>query len=166
VTFAGAASERPTSVSDPTPANSRYKNRVSELWFSGKELFRGGQLRGITGDTIREMTARTYITHKTTKNDEGLLFEVEPKKDMKNRVGFSPDLADSLFILVELARERFGFGPAVATVASSERGREWKQHIRQLGGKSASASLHRPMSETPRLQRSMSGGAMRRRLVR
>ena len=152
VSFAGAASERVTSISDPTPACNRYKNRVSELWWAGKELLRQEQLRGLDTDTIREMTARSYTTHKTTKNEEGLLFEVEPKKSMKTRIGFSPDLADAAFVLVEVARERLDFSPSGQASVHSEATKSWQSQIRQLGGRSNSrgGSLFRGSSATSR----------------
>jgi hypothetical protein len=40
-----------------------------------------------------------------------VLISVEPKAKMKGRIGFSPDLADSALILLDLCRVRFGFTP-------------------------------------------------------
>ena len=140
VSFAGAASERPTSISDRTPGCDRYKNRVSELWFAGKELLRQNQLKGIDPDTIKEMTSRSYTTHKTTKNAEGILFEVEQKKDMKGRIGFSPDVADAAFILIEVARERCNFDPATeVSEATTANNNSWRQQIEKMGGRANSA---------------------------
>jgi hypothetical protein len=151
VSFAGAASERPASVSDPTKACNRYKNRVSELWWSGKELLRQNQLKGLDPETIKEMTARSYTTHKTTKNEEGLLFEVESKKDMKTRIGFSPDLGDAAFVLIEVARERMGFSPAAQIIATSDSNKSWQQQVRRISGRNNStSSLNRGHAGTNR----------------
>jgi hypothetical protein len=51
---------------------------------------------------------------------------VETKDEMKKHFGKSPDLADAAFILVDLCRERFGFGANAKTqtpaLASGDRG--------------------------------------------
>lgn len=106
IDFSGAASELPASVSDDTPANERYANRVTEIWFGAKELMRTGQIKGITQSLAKELCARTYITTKGST----MRLKVEPKPDMKMRIGKSPDEADAALMLVALARERFGFG--------------------------------------------------------
>jgi hypothetical protein len=109
--FGGAASTRPTSLGDPTPANERYVNRVSEIWFSGKELIRGRQLGGVTPELVKELCARKYTTRKS-----GVLrMLVEPKEVMKAHYGMSPDLADAAMMLVDLCKQRFGFGADAAS---------------------------------------------------
>lgn len=106
VNFSGRASDTPVSSSDRTPAYERYSDRVSEIWFSGKELLRTRQLSGLDASTVREMVSRRY---DTTKGSGKLLLRAESKVDMKDRVGFSPDYADAAFILVDLCRSRLGF---------------------------------------------------------
>jgi hypothetical protein len=106
VDFSGRASDMAVSSTDKSPSYERYNNRVTELWFSGKELLRAEQIRGLDDSTIREMVSRKYTT---AKGGGRLLLQVEPKVDMKDRVGFSPDLADAAFIMVDLCRSRFGF---------------------------------------------------------
>jgi hypothetical protein len=107
VYFGGAASDRPVSVAEEDVAcSSRYTNRVTELWWGGKELLRGHQLRGLDSDTIRQMTERVYNTLKRGGN---MMIEVESKVLMKARGAPSPDMADAMFVLIDLARERMGF---------------------------------------------------------
>ena len=119
ISFGGGASERPASISDSTPAKERYTNRVSEIWFSAKQLFRGRQLGGITPDLAKELCARKF----TEKNSK---LCVEPKDQMKSHFGKSPDLADAALMLVLLCQTRFGFGasgsahrPAIMGVTNS-----------------------------------------------
>lgn len=102
VRFGGAASALPVSSSDRRKCHERYGNRVTELWFGGQELVRTGQIKGLTPDITREMSARNYET-KAGK------LVVEPKDEMKLRGAGSPDLADSVFILINLCHERHGF---------------------------------------------------------
>lgn len=67
----------------------RYYNKRSEMWFRMSEwLQRGGALPR-NGEFVRELTTVTY----TFQNERFLL---EDKKQLKSRLGFSPDLADAL----------------------------------------------------------------------
>lgn len=77
VHFAGAAS-------DP-----RYANKRAEIWFKMAEWVKGGgALPNIPG-LAAELTTPTYAF----KGDKLL---IEPKEDIKARLGRSPDLADAL----------------------------------------------------------------------
>lgn len=104
VSFAGEASERQTSKTDKRSGKDRFANRVSELWYIMKDFLRGGQLRGLTPDIITELCARLY-------KNVGERVKVESKDDMKKRIQKSPDEADALAGLVEVARVRLGFSP-------------------------------------------------------
>lgn len=129
INFAGRASDVPVSAFDQTPSRDRYANRVSEIWFSGRELMHMGQLKGVTPEMAREMCARLYKTEKgvTTR------VRVEPKPDMKERTkGVSPDLADAAFILLDLCRSKFRMA-SVAQAADRPTGRKnsWMQIARR-----------------------------------
>lgn len=108
VNFGGAPSERPVSFTDMTPADKRYYDRVTEIWYSGKEYLRAGQLKNIPGMMATQMCQRKYGTTGADK-----LIYAESKKFMKLRMQCSPDFADSGFILLDLARQRLGFAPKV-----------------------------------------------------
>lgn len=114
VNFHGGASDRPVSQTDDTKSYDRYENRVSELWFGAKELLRMSQIRNMKKATIKEACARTY---KTKKKGEHIILKVEEKKEMKSRLGKSPDIADAWFILLEVARQTLGFGAGEDEVA-------------------------------------------------
>lgn len=107
VTFGGKASEKPMSKLNTEESQTRYANKVTEIWFAGVEFLRAGQVRGMSADLIREATARKYETIKGV----GMKLQVEPKKDMKARVGFSPDIADAAFIGVLLCRDKLKIQP-------------------------------------------------------
>lgn len=81
----------------------RYLNKRAEMWFSMAEwIKRGGALPNIP-ELSRELTAPTY----TFQNGK---FQIEPKDQIKDRLGFSPDLADALaltFALPEMPRQQF-----------------------------------------------------------
>lgn len=101
VSFAGAASDKQVSSTDRRIGTERFANRVSELWAVGKDLMKGGQIRGLDADTCNQMRARLFKGGVKEK------LEVEPKKKMKQRTnGRSPDRADAFFGCIEIARRR------------------------------------------------------------
>lgn len=111
VRFGGKASDLSVSLTDPVLGYDRYYNRVTEIWYSAKELLRQGQIKGISPAQAQEMAIRKYGTIGATKR-----IYAESKVDMKLRTGGkSPDIADAGFILVALARERHGFSAAPTT---------------------------------------------------
>ena len=81
-----------------------YVNRVSELWFVGKELMRTRQVFGIKHDLAQEITSRNYDLVKSGT----LRVKIESKQEFKSRFGKSPDLADAAFLALDLARQRLG----------------------------------------------------------
>lgn len=117
VKFGGGASEMPVQSGEKIlPANEVYENRVTEIWYQGKDYLRAGQLTGVDRDLAEEMTARHY---EIKKGKETRIL-AEPKKEMKLRLSKSPDEADSYFILVNLAIVRFGFAVNGARMSESQ----------------------------------------------
>lgn len=108
VEFWGAASDLPANATDGKTGKQCFDRRVSELWGVGKEFLRGCQLRGLKSSTTREMKARKYTT---VKGEDGAKMKAETKQEMKERLNFSPDDADSAFVMLELCRVRLGFRP-------------------------------------------------------
>lgn len=132
IKFGGKASDLPVSLTDPALGHERYHDRVTELYYSGKELLRQGQLKGISPAMAREMTARKYGTTGAEKK-----IYVESKADMKLRTKKSPDIADAGFILLALCRERHGFG---ARFTKSQQGVTvgmWRNVRARLGARQA-----------------------------
>lgn len=79
-----------------------YTKYISEGWFSVREAIQSEQVRNLDLETIKEGQSRKF-----TRNNQAKI-EVEPKDDMKKRLGRSPDLFDNLMVCVEGAR-RLGF---------------------------------------------------------
>ena len=104
VTFGGKASDKRVSMNSQLTGLELYTNRVSELWFVGKELMRTRQIYGITSDLAQEMCARNYDMIKTGS----LKVKIESKPEFKSRFGRSPDLADAAFLALDCARQRLG----------------------------------------------------------
>jgi len=104
VTFGGKASDKRVSMNSQLTGEELYTNRVSELWFVGKELMRTQQIYGISSDLAKEMCARNYDMVKTGS----LKVKIESKLEFKSRFGRSPDLADAAFLALDCARQRLG----------------------------------------------------------
>jgi hypothetical protein len=117
VSFGGKASDKKVSVNSRQTGTESYMNRVSELWWVGKELIRTKQLFGISNDLAKEMTARKYDMVKSGS----LRVKIEPKIEFKSRFGSSPDLADAAFLCIDLARQRHNL-VAVEPLESSSLG--------------------------------------------
>ncbi len=113
VNFGGTPTKRPVSadeyVFDRITGNKtlkrcdlHYDRFVSELWFSVRYMVLSKQMRELPQDVASEFYEREWTKEKGDK------YCIETKEEMKDRVGFSPDLADWLAIAVEGAR-RLGF---------------------------------------------------------
>jgi hypothetical protein len=104
VSFGGSASDKRVSANSKLVGNDLYYNRVSELWFVGKELMRTRQIFGLKADLAQELVARHYDLVK----GGSLRMKLEPKPDFKARFGRSPDLADAAFLALAAARQIHG----------------------------------------------------------
>lgn len=105
VPFGGKASDRRVSANSRQTGEDLYTNRVSELWFVGKEFLRTRQLFGVSPELAQEITKRNYELVKTGS----LRMKLESKADFKARTGSrSPDLADAAFLALDCARQRHG----------------------------------------------------------
>ena len=104
VQFGGKASDKRVSMNSQLTGEELYSNRVSELWFVGKEFMRTRQIYGVTMELAKEMSSRRYEMVKSGT----LRVKIESKAELKQRLGNSPDLADAAFIVLDLARQRHG----------------------------------------------------------
>jgi len=79
--------------SDRSNFPKRFVNIRAEAWWHGRELSRdkAWSLANLDDDAIAELTMPRYLE----KNGRIL---VEPKEDVKERLGRSPDIADALLL--------------------------------------------------------------------
>lgn len=97
----------------------RFKNVRAELWWTGRELSRAGawDLSAVADDVIGELVEARWFETRTNSR-----VQVEEKKEIRRRLGRSPDNADALLLAYyEPAR------PAVATAVTV--------HDRRLSGR-------------------------------
>lgn len=107
VEFGGAASDKPATSDDTRPSHEVYDRRVTELWYATREFVLSEQLKGLRDPEIIQFCSREY-TIKARK------YVLDTKDDCKKKIGRSPDDADAVVILVELARTlgaTAGFSP-------------------------------------------------------
>lgn len=143
VNFSGAPSEMFVRVSDSLPSNKQFDRRVSELWWVGKEFMKYGQIKGVTHDLARELKARHY---ETMKSSDGLKVCVETKRDMKERLGFSPDIADAAAVMIELCRQRFGAIAGGEKTGMRAINKSWQQEVEAANNMYANANYGEPVA--------------------
>lgn len=124
-TFGGMPSELPISTHESTTAREKYVNKVTELWNIGRQFVRSGQIRGVTFDLARELKSRTYELTKGSSVKE----RAEEKKDMKERLGYSPDDGDAFAILIDVCRHRLGAVPGGVDGRKSVKQTDWRQAV-------------------------------------
>lgn len=84
----------------------RFYNRRAEMWWNMAEWVKKGGALPRMPELVRELTAPTYTF-------QGGRLLLEPKEKIKERLGFSPDLADALALTFALPDQPAGLkGPA------------------------------------------------------
>ena len=86
-------------------------------------VIESGQFRGMTEDVMLEFCAREWGMSKSNK------IEVETKDQMKLKTGRSPDLADTIAIGVEGARQMGFTIRRLANVEHVEQDNRWKRDL-------------------------------------
>lgn len=81
-------------------ADEEYARLNAEIWFAVRNVVDCDQMRNLPKEVAREFSLREYRPTRAGKT------ELEDKKDTKERMGMSPDLADGTSFGVEGARQR------------------------------------------------------------
>lgn len=95
----------------PQTAKEAFLNFVTELWMSTHYVIESDQMRGLTLDIVLDAQPREWRKVRGDKK------QVEPKDELRERTGVSPDLADMLVTAIEGARRR---GFVIDKIASKE----------------------------------------------
>lgn len=111
----GQCTDRPSSTADGRPAKEVYDRAATESWWSAREVLQAEQLKGLYRDAVVQMCSRTYTY-------QGRKYSIEKKDEYKARLGRSPDDADAVIGLVEVARRN---GLVVATPVARRADTEW-----------------------------------------
>jgi hypothetical protein len=103
IVFQGSASNESVSLEDSRPANEVYRNKRAEMYFYSRSAVLSGQLKGVDADTARELCSIEFDSSKK-------LTVLQDKHEYRAKhANQSPDRADSLVMLVEVARKRAFF---------------------------------------------------------
>jgi hypothetical protein len=122
IEFGGAASEDSASLEDIRPAKEVYFNKRVEIYFRTRDALNSGQLKGIDKATALELCSIEF-------DDSGKRIKLQGKKEYKEKFGASPDLADCLVGLSEVARRRgFKLAPVGQTVTRYE---NWSEQVKK-----------------------------------
>lgn len=127
--FGGAPSMLPCEVNGHKTCKDAYDRKITEIWYSGLDFVRSGQTKGLSYDLMRELKARKY---ELTKHGGTIKVKVQPKDEMKQKIGFSPDLGDAWCGMVQLVRERLGARPSGGGKARSTRQQSWMSRAKEL----------------------------------
>lgn len=123
VDFGGGASDLPVSPTDKTPCKDKYVNKVTELWFTVRQILR--QIRGLDEETCIELCSRYF--NRVGKPEKMV---VETKRKMKERThGKSPDEADAVCIGAAVFRRLGGFDLPHA----ESKNKDWKKLAKRKG---------------------------------
>lgn len=132
VKFGEAPTKRQVSENDPKRCDEAYFNKVTEIWATGVQFVRAGQIKNLPSAVARELKSRQFKTVKGVS----MKMCVESKTDMKARTGFSPDLGEGFLITLDLCRERFGFTPGAMNGQvfnlPQSRNKRWLEYARRV----------------------------------
>jgi hypothetical protein len=121
IDFGGKPSDLPVSSEIRIPCCDYFSKRVTELWYLVRMIIECDQFRGMTVDVANEGCMREI------KMTAGNKIEVESKKDMKEKTGFSPDLFDGLAAGVWGARRRGFVISKLSQAIIRPEDRRWKR---------------------------------------
>lgn len=120
----GKPSERKVSVDIETSCRDYFFNFITELWFSVRLAVEAGQFRGLTDEVCNEFCSREWAVVGANK------IQIEPKYEMKKKIGRSPDLADAVAVGLHGALRR---GFVIATLSGDRRRRDkldWRSELK------------------------------------
>lgn len=122
-----ASSDRYVSEDREVLCKDYYKNLVTEYWWSVRLVVMAGQMRGMSEECIDDFSSREWGIVGNNKT------QVEPKEDMKKKVGRSPDDGDCLTYGVELARRKGFKIRRLQPAVEPEEDEAWKAKVRNIG---------------------------------
>ncbi len=100
--FGGKPSKRRLRAYDDATCNDLFDRFVTELWFSSKVFMEEGLIGNVNLDCkkLREQLSSRRFEIKSKRES------IETKKEMKKRLGYSPDHADAFVLFTELLKRK------------------------------------------------------------
>ena len=141
VDYGGAATDRMLRGDDQRKCSDIYKWFISELWFRASEYMKAGILGGLDkldARTIEDLSVRRYELVQGSKTK---LMVVEPKPEVKKRLGRSPDFGDAFVQFGELLI-RLGTVPGGGRWNALQAKSKWerqKERVLKINGRHSEA---------------------------
>lgn len=107
VVFNSKPSDQPLAPGGQQPADKKVGNAITELYYYLAALGSQGQIRGLTPEAMRQFCARRVLRKKS-------VWVLEEKKDVKQRIKRSPDVADACALALAVARFKLGIAPGAS----------------------------------------------------
>ena len=107
VKFSGSASSDPISVQDRRPAKDLYTNYVTELWGRFGTYVQNDMIRNLDDEACKQFCTRLL---DFSSNDSRKVV-IESKTILRDRLGYSPDEADSAVVAIEVVRKGLNILP-------------------------------------------------------
>ena len=101
VKFSGSSSSDPISVQDRRPAKDLYTNYVTELWGRFGTYVQNDMIRNLDDEACKQFCTRLL---DFSSNDSRKVV-IESKSILRERLGYSPDEADSAVVAIEVVRK-------------------------------------------------------------
>lgn len=116
VAFGGAANDKPTFL------ESEYHNMRAQMYYEAAKALFKEYIIDVSPDVemTKEEAVKELSWSKGTRNKTSLKKQVEPKDDIKERIGLSPDIADGFV----LRWARFTFDRLPANMPNNEHGED------------------------------------------
>ena len=101
VKFSGSASSDPISMQDKRPGKDLYTNYVTELWGRFGTYVQNDMIRNLGDEACKQFCTRLL---DFSSNDSRKVV-IESKSILRERLGYSPDEADSAVVAIEVVRK-------------------------------------------------------------
>ncbi len=124
VEFGGRPPRTPVSTTNPKRADEEYDRQVTFLWFFFRLLLQNEQIKGLDDDTKAEFCRRWWAM-------KGPYISLETKAKMKERTRKSPDDADAVTVLCQVASARDHLVPSAVAYTEDRPDSPWKRFMKK-----------------------------------
>lgn len=135
----GNPSDLPATTDNPKPCKEAYDRKITELWWTFRELVIAGQIGGLShNDCVQFCTREFALVGDKDK------VRIDTKEECKKKLGRSPDNADACVVLVHVAKLN---GLVVSSVLSERRNTDWNLTTNELQQTALSNYREQPVFE-------------------
>lgn len=137
--FGGAPTTRRLRLKEKENASQLFDRFVSELWWAARVFMEDRMVGGVT-TKFREL--RTELSSRRYESVKDKKISVETKRDMKKRLGASPDRADSFCLLIELMRRKGALGGSQESAQAADPQKDRERRMREMAKAEINEYVH------------------------